>query len=80
MRNPFKTVYCKDCEYCMLATKHKYLNDQLIYARCSQWPEIGKKNDAKRVGYSLGSDYENYHFCTILRRHDWCFSYREAEK
>lgn len=75
MQNPFKTVYCKDCEFCML--DETFQDDKsLEYARCKNSPKGGDTERAMGLARPI-----DYYFCSTYRvfGFKFCFRYKEAK-
>lgn len=74
MRNPFKTVYCKDCGHCMLADQHADTDSKFDYSQCKAYPKNG--TSARRIGHNP----KEFWYCSTKRLWNWCFRYKEAKK
>ena len=66
MRNPFQTVYCEDCEWCILDLEFTTYIKQLEFAKCKVKP---KRNPG--VMRNLKQDY---FYCSA---HRFCFKFKE---
>ena len=70
MRNPFKTVYCKDCEFMIGGT-----NANLDYAKCQKSSSRALNVGLRRVGKKS----VKLNYCQFIRFFPWCFRYKEAK-
>ena len=75
MRNPFKTVYCKDCEHCALNDNYTNLDEQVEFSKCKQRP----KDETQRWRLGIGLAPKQYYYCSVIRQADFCFRYKEKK-
>ena len=71
MRNPFKTVYCKDCEF----VRESVAIARLDYAKCAKSPRKAINTSLRRVG----KQSSELNYCQFIRFFPWCFRYKEAK-
>ena len=75
MRNPFKTVYCEDCEHCTLTTKHQDKDSQMEFAKCKVWPKKPTKDYHRRKVARTRDSY----YCSS-RISSYCFNFKAKVK
>ncbi len=73
MRNPFQTVYCEDCEWCMLATDYNDLDKQVEYARCKAHP----KAYPSCFRHNFKTEYG---LCEFARDFRFCFKFKPKDE
>lgn len=67
MRNPFKRVYCEDCQNIMLATQYTDSRLRLEGAKCKADPRITNKHISKKENV-------DYWYCSS-RLFPFCFKF-----
>ena len=72
MRNLFETVFCEDCDYCMLAKHYNDTDDQLAYSRCKVRPRPANTVGVGRVFRGV----KDYNFCQTVKKRKFCFHFK----
>ncbi len=72
MRNPFKKVFCDDCEHCILATNFNDIELQLLYSKCKVDPKITRKYVSKTP------EDKDYYYCQN-RFLPFCFKFKDKK-
>ena len=68
MRNPFKRVYCEDCQNIILATQYYDQEIRLTQAKCKADPTIKNKHILRNA------KVKDYWFCST-RQFPFCFKF-----
>ena len=74
MRNPFKTVFCKECGHCVPDTQYDNASENLKWAKCHAYSK--KRTSEMAVGVTKKA---GFYFCTTNRMLGlrFCFYYKK---